>query len=264
MYLTHRVGGVDPGLPSPLTREGDAFAYIEVQLIEGVQTAIDGLSSLGMRCFERTVGDNRCMEVTTPNDESDEALMARYANGDVRAFETLYDRHEKAMWRFVLRSVKAQSVADDVTQDIWFAVARNAATYRVTAKFRTWLFTMARNRVIDLSRTAKSNVSIDDETDDGEAMFSELAADSRLGPLRQLESKDAARELLDAVEQLPTDQREAFLLQAEGDMSVEEIAAATQVSFETAKSRLRYARAKLKSLLTPNSAPNEMLAEVRT
>jgi RNA polymerase sigma factor (sigma-70 family) len=203
----------------------------------------------------RAVGDNRYMGVTTPNDESDEVLMARYASGDMRAFESLYDRHEKAVWRFVLRSTRDAAVADDVTQDIWFAVARNAASYQPTAKFRTWLFTMARNRVIDLSRTSKSSVSIDEEDESGETMFSEMAADSRLGPLRQLESKDAARELLDAVEQLPADQREAFLLQADGEMSVEDIAAATQVSFETAKSRLRYARAKLKSLLTPNSAP---------
>ena len=80
-------------------------------------------------------------------------------------------------------------------------------------------------------------------------MFSDLAAESRLGPLRQVSSNEQARALLDAIEQLPEDQREAFLMQADGDMSVEEIAAATGVSFETAKSRLRYARTKLKVLL---------------
>ena len=80
-------------------------------------------------------------------------------------------------------------------------------------------------------------------------MFSDLAADSRLGPMRQVSSREQAKALLDAIEQLPEDQREAFLLQAEGDMSVEEIAAAIGVTFETAKSRLRYARNKLKTLL---------------
>ena len=80
-------------------------------------------------------------------------------------------------------------------------------------------------------------------------MFSDLAAESRLGPMRQLSSREQAKALLDAIEQLPEDQREAFLLQAEGDMSVEEIAAAIGVTFETAKSRLRYARNKLKTLL---------------
>ena len=64
-----------------------------------------------------------------------------------------------------------------------------------------------------------------------------------------MSSREQAKALLDAIEQLPEDQREAFLLQAEGDMSVEEIAAAIGVTFETAKSRLRYARSKLKTLL---------------
>ena len=80
-------------------------------------------------------------------------------------------------------------------------------------------------------------------------MFSDLAADSRLGPLRQVSSREQAKALLDAIEQLPEDQREAFLLQAEGGMSVEDIAVAIGVTFETAKSRLRYARNKLKTLL---------------
>ncbi len=191
------------------------------------------------------------MQVEANDAPSDETLMKRFASGDARAFELLYDRHEKPVWRFVLRSVKEPAIADDVTQELWFAVTRSATEYEATAKFRTWLFTMARNRVIDLARTSKSVVSIDDESDAAKSVVSELAADSRLGPLRQLESKDAARELLEAVEALPHDQRETFLLQAEGEMSIEEIAHATNVSFETAKSRLRYARSKLKALLSP-------------
>ena len=188
---------------------------------------------------------------------SDETLMQQFAQGNAPAFTTLYDRHERGVWRFVLRSVRAAEIADDVTQEIWLAVAQSAARYEPTAKFRTWLFTMARNRVIDLSRTRKNHASIDEEDEDGNAKFSELTAESRLGPLRQLQSSEEVHALLRAVEELPIDQREAFLLQADGDMSVEEIAAATGVSFETAKSRLRYARAKLKELL-------QDFAEVRT
>ena len=184
-----------------------------------------------------------------PSNETDEALMLAFARGNMNAFEQLYDRHETGVWRFVFRSVQNQAVADDLVQELWFAVARTAASYEPTAKFKTWLFTMARNRVIDHARTAKNHASIDAENDDGESMFSDLAADSRLGPLRQVTSREQAKALLAAIEQLPPDQREAFLLQAEGDMSVDDIAAATGVSFETAKSRLRYARNKLKELL---------------
>ena len=167
----------------------------------------------------------------------------------MNAFEQLYDRHEKGVWRFVFRSVQNSAVTDDLVQELWFSVTRSAASYQPTAKFKTWLFTMARNRVIDHVRTAKNHASIDAENEEGESMFSDLAAESRLGPMRQVSSREQAKALLDAIEQLPTDQREAFLLQAEGDMSVEEIAAAIGVTFETAKSRLRYARNKLKTLL---------------
>jgi RNA polymerase sigma factor (sigma-70 family) len=183
------------------------------------------------------------------HDATDEALMQSFAQGQSSAFEQLYDRHETGVWRFVFRSVQNQAVADDLVQELWFAVARTAGSYEPTAKFKTWLFTMARNRVIDHVRTAKNHASIDAENDDGESMFSDLAAESRLGPLRQVSSREQAKALLDAIEQLPQDQREAFLMQAEGDMSVEEIAEAAGVSFETAKSRLRYARNKLKVLL---------------
>lgn len=215
----------------------------------------------GFEIFAR--GDNRAMSENASHEtESDEALMRAYAAGNARAFEALYDRHERALWRFVLRSVRDAAVADDVAQEIWLVVTRSADTYQASAKFRTWLFTMARNRIIDLSRTRKNVQSIDEETEDGESHFSELAADSRLGPVRQLESKQSAKALIDAIEALPADQREAFLLQAEAEMSVEEIAAATEVSFETAKSRLRYARNKLRALLE-GSASIDQPAGVR-
>ena len=186
---------------------------------------------------------------TATEEMTDEALMQAFAQGNMKAFEQLYDRHETGVWRFVFRSVQNNAVTDDLVQELWFSVTRSAASYEPTAKFKTWLFTMARNRVIDHVRTAKNHASIDAENEEGESMFSDLAADSRLGPLRQVSSREQAKALLDAIEQLPEDQREAFLLQAEGDMSVEEIAAAIGVTFETAKSRLRYARNKLKTLL---------------
>jgi RNA polymerase sigma factor (sigma-70 family) len=180
---------------------------------------------------------------------TDEGLMQAFARGNMNAFERLYDRHETGVWRFVFRSVQDNAVTDDLVQELWFSVTRSAASYEPTAKFKTWLFTMARNRVIDHVRTRKNHASIDAENEEGESMFSDLAAESRLGPMRQVSSREQAKALLDAIEQLPEDQREAFLLQAEGDMSVEEIAVAIGVTFETAKSRLRYARNKLKTLL---------------
>ena len=182
-------------------------------------------------------------------DDADETLMQRFAAGDMGAFDTLYGRHELAVWRFVYRSVKVQAVADDLLQDVWFAVARSAGGYQATARFRTWLFTLAHTRLVDHLRTVRQHLSLD-VTDGTERSLAEtLAADSGFGPVRQLQSREQAAALIAAVEQLPFEQREAFLLQAEGDLSVQEIAQATGVPFETAKSRLRYARASLRQHL---------------
>lgn len=175
--------------------------------------------------------------------------MLRYAGGDLGAFDTLYNRHELAVWRFVFRSIKVQAVADDLLQDVWFAVARNAARYEPRARFRTWLFTLAHHRLVDYLRTARHHASLDASEDDERSLADTLVADSGFGPVRQLQSREQAAALIAAVEQLPLEQREAFLLQAEGDLSVQEIAEATGVNFETAKSRLRYARASLRQHL---------------
>jgi DNA-directed RNA polymerase specialized sigma24 family protein len=97
-------------------------------------------------------------------EDSDESLMLRFAAGDIAAFDALYARHELGVWRYVFRSVRVQAVADDLLQDVWFAVARSAPTYTVSARFKTWLFTMAHNRLVDYFRTARNHVSIDGAT----------------------------------------------------------------------------------------------------
>jgi RNA polymerase sigma-70 factor (ECF subfamily) len=186
---------------------------------------------------------------------SDEEAMLAYGAGDATAFATLYDRHERAVHRFILRALGAGAsvdVADDLLQDTWFAVARQAASYQPTAKFTTWLYTIARSRVIDHLRAKKAHVSLDEAKGDGddEASLKDLIADDeRNEPLRQVVSRQQARAFLSAVQDLPEEQRVAFLLQAESDMSVEEIAEVTSAGLETVKSRLRYARAKLRAAL---------------
>lgn len=180
---------------------------------------------------------------------SDEQLMQAYARGDSRAFETLYDRHALPVWRFVQRSVQNPALADDLVQDVWFSVVRHAPRYEARAKFRTWLFTLAHHRMVDHWRTHKAHASLDAESEEGATLAEMLAAESGFGPERQLDSRELAQALLDALAVLPEAQREAFLLQAEAGMSVAEIAQTTGVSMETAKSRLRYARARLRDTL---------------
>ena len=183
------------------------------------------------------------------NAPSDEQLMLAFAAGDAHAFEVLYDRHTLPVWRFVMRSVNDKALADDLVQDVWFSLARQAPAYEVRARWRTWLFTLAHHRLVDHWRTHRHHASLDAATEDGASLADTLAAESGFGPERRLTSREQAQALLDALAALPANQREAFLVQAEGGLSLAEIAQTTAVSPETAKSRLRYARARLRETL---------------
>src|ERR1700730_13997157 len=97
----------------------------------------------------------------TVDGESDEALMARYGRGDAAAFDLLYRRHEMRVWRYLERNVGNRATADELMQEVWFAVARDAARYRPSARFTTWLFTIAHNRMIDSIRTRRRHTSSD-------------------------------------------------------------------------------------------------------
>jgi RNA polymerase sigma-70 factor (ECF subfamily) len=210
---------------------------------------------------ERAWADAPATGAAAPAADSDEHLMHAFAGGDAAAFTRLYDRHERATWRFIRHRLGAQheGAADDVLQETWISVAKAAPRYVATARFTTWLFTVARNRVIDHLR-AQSNamLSIDApvagaagaDDDDGERWADRVAADVADGPLARIESRQQAEAFLEALAQLPEAQREAFVLQAEGGLSVDEVASATGVGAETAKTRLRYAKAKLRTLLS--------------
>jgi RNA polymerase sigma factor (sigma-70 family) len=207
--------------------------------------------------FVREPDDERAWAGATAAD-SDESLMHAFAGGDAAAFTRLYDRHERATWRFIRHRLGArhEGAADDVLQETWISVAKAASRYVATARFTTWLFTVARNRVIDHLR-AQSNamLSIDaplagSDEDDGERWADRVAADAADGPLARIESRQQAEAFLQALAQLPDTQREAFVLQAEGGLSIDEVASATGVGAETAKTRLRYAKARLRTLLS--------------
>jgi RNA polymerase sigma-70 factor (ECF subfamily) len=182
--------------------------------------------------------------------ESDEALMGRYARGDAAAFVLLYRRHEMRIWRYLERNVGNRATADELMQEVWFAVARDAVRYEPTSRFTTWLFTIARNRMIDSIRTSRKQVSLETLGYEAESVVQQLTTEPSVGPLAAVVVRDQATALSQAIAQLPREQRDAFLLQVEGDLSVEEVATITHSSFETTKSRLRYARTKLRELLS--------------
>lgn len=168
---------------------------------------------------------------------TDEELLASYAAGDARAFGQLYERHERPVYRYFLRQGAVPSVADDLLQETWMAVIRNAGRFEPRAKFTTWLYTVARSKLVDHWRGREDAVSLDDAANDPDDLPFDVAGPEADRPDVQVLSRAQARAFVAAVEDLPPAQREAFLLQAEGGLSLEEIAAITQVGHETVKSR---------------------------
>jgi len=180
----------------------------------------------------------------------DEQLMLAYRDGDASAFDTLYRRHKGAVYRYLLRQCRDAGVAEELFQDVWMNLIRARASYLVQAKFTTYIYKLAHNRLIDHYRKQgqAAIVSFDDDSadHDGAPVIAEPVAAPRDEPERHLDIKQQAAQLLDLLGALPELQREAFVMQYEGGMSVEEIADATGVTRETAKSRLRYAMAKIR------------------
>src|SRR5579883_1130080 len=88
-------------------------------------------------------------------DDSDEGLMERYRDGEVRAFEVLLVRHRRSVYNFILRSVADAAHAEDLLQETFLRVIKGSAEYERKARFKTWLFTIARNLCVDASRRGK-------------------------------------------------------------------------------------------------------------
>jgi RNA polymerase sigma-70 factor (ECF subfamily) len=185
--------------------------------------------------------------------DSDEALMLSYAAGRAAAFDTLYARHKGGVYRYLLRHCGNAGTADELFQDVWMNAIRARDRYAPTAKFTTWLYTLAHHRLVDHWRASGQVklASIDDDHDEGTlAAVEALPGARREEPEAQHATRQLRERLHSALATLPAVQRDAFLLQHEGGLSLAEIAELTGVGLETVKSRLRYAVAKLRGELS--------------
>ncbi|HEY7954074.1 MAG TPA: RNA polymerase sigma factor [Polyangia bacterium] len=186
-------------------------------------------------------------------DDSDESLMFRYRDGDVRAFELLVTRHRKAVYNFIVRFVRDAAQAEDVLQETFLRVIKSADAYEKQAKFTTWLYTIARNLCVDAARRGKHRraASLDAPVNnDPEApALIERIADAGAGVDRQAIGRQMALRMQEAIAQLPDEQREIFLLREVNDLQFNEIADIVGCPENTVKSRMRYALEKLREAL---------------
>jgi RNA polymerase sigma-70 factor (ECF subfamily) len=183
-------------------------------------------------------------------DEADEALMIRYQQGEVRAFEVLLTRHRKPIFNFIYRYVGSKELAEDLLQETFLRVIKSASNYKQKAKFTTWLYTIARNLCVDQSRRKKHRkaASLDQpmrKSEDSGTLL-DVIPGKDMPSDRKAVSRQLHETLHRAIESLSEPQREVFLMREFLDMPFKDIADVVGVPENTVKSRMRYALEKLR------------------
>ncbi len=183
----------------------------------------------------------------------DATLMLRYRQGDVRAFEMLYERHKGALYRYLQRLCRSPEMANDLFQEVWSKVIASRERYEVRAKFTTFLFHIAHNCAMDhFRRAGRPQEKLAQDVD---ALADELSGPSHESPDAALAEAQLRADFRRALDELPAEQRDVFLLYEETGLGLEEIGRITGVAMETAKSRLRYALGKLRGALRQHQSP---------
>ena len=191
--------------------------------------------------------------------ESDEALMARIAGGQVEAFETLLNRYERAVTTFCYSFLHDRHVAEDVAQEVFMRVYRSAERYRPTAKFTTWLYKIAANLCINEQKKLKVHHarSLDEPAGpdpEGSRIIEKIARSTAL-PVTKAERREAGALLEAALAALPDEQRITLVLVEYHGLNYREIAEILEVTVSAVKMRVKRARENLRQLLRILDAP---------
>ncbi len=186
---------------------------------------------------------------------TDEQLIQFYQKGDAEAFEELYARYKSAIYHYFFRQVNSTGTADELHQDVWLNIIKSSAHFTQQSSFKTWLYKIAHNRLIDHYRQSSKQPlylvkkdTQDDQADERAETEKTIDASSSQSnePDMALQKQQISQLLLKAVHALPEEQKEVFLLHEKSGLTLQEIALVTENSFESTKSRLRYAVKKLR------------------
>lgn len=199
-----------------------------------------------------------------PEPGTDEDLMEAFRVGDADAFEILVTRHSRGLYNFLVRSVHSPARAEELLQEVLLRVIRSKDRYRRSARFTTWVYTIARNLCVDESRRARfrDHESLEAPMrgsgrrsgrgrgahESSACLLSTLATEDR-PPDLGADSPRLRERLNRAVLRLPDDQREVFLMRLMAGMSFREIGETVGAPENTVKSRMRYALDKLREEL---------------
>lgn len=186
---------------------------------------------------------------------SDEELLARFNGGDAGAFEVLLARYRRPIYNFILRSVRDREKAEDLLQDVFLKIIQRSQDFQGKSKFSTWLYTIARNLCIDTSRKMvfRRHKSLDApgrSRDESSAPMVERVSGKEPNVDRDAIAKELQGQIALAVEDLPGDQKDVFLMRQVQGLPFKEIAAIVGVPENTVKSRMRYALERLQEALS--------------
>ena len=177
-------------------------------------------------------------------DAEDMVLIKAYTAGNERAFEILYRRYRKQLYGYLYNLMSGNaSEAEEVFEETWIKVVDKLPSYRDQGKFSAWLFRVARNIFLDTMRRNKRSALPLESGDLPDV------PDWSSRPEKELEERETAAVIAEALNQLPVDQKEVFLLRQQ-ELSFKEIAEIQACPVNTVLGRMHYAVRNLKKLLT--------------
>ncbi len=202
---------------------------------------------------DREPADDGVSRPAYESSASDLELLGRFHTGDHTAFAVLVERYQRPVYNFVLRSLRERQLAEDLTQDVFLRVIQGASGFQSQAKFSTWLFTIARNLCIDHGRRMKlrRHASLDAPVSDsdGALRLVDRLPHTQPGTDRSASATRIRERVNRALDSLPLEQREVFLLRQIDGVPFAEIAVICGIPENTVKSRMRYALERLQAAL---------------
>jgi len=181
-------------------------------------------------------------------DVTDRQLLTRYRRGNVEALEALVEKYRRPLFGFIVNMTRGRDEAEEIFQEVWFRVIRKHGMYRHD-NFCGWLVRIAHNVIIDRSRRRKPDMRLDEVSEEGLSM-AQVIAGKEPDAGAKLEAQDLKERMAKAVETLPEEQKEVFLMRMQMELSFKEIARAQKVSINTALARMQYALKKLRTTLS--------------
>lgn len=184
----------------------------------------------------------------------DADLMLRVKRGDRTAFATLVEKYKQPVMNFIYRSLRDETEAEDLAQNVFLQVYKSRDRYERTAKFSTWLFTIARNLCLNEIRRRSRHPaeSLEETHAEHEDQPQRQYEDKKVAlPTENLLQGELARKIEEALAALPENQRTAILLCRQDELSYEEIAVILDCSLSATKSLIHRGRETLKEKLKP-------------